>query len=270
MRTIPSLVVALLALLPASRAYADDTKSACIAASEDGQRERQEGRLLRARELFVTCSRAECPALVRTDCAGWTGELVQTLPSVVFAARDEGGGDLVRVRVWSDGALLTEGLDGKPVDVDPGDHRFRFEADGFVPAETHAVLRVGEKNRPVAVTLQPARPNHGSSSVPPFLFGGLGLALGAAAVILDGTATHDAGTLRTTCAPSCAPSVVDSIRTRYIVAGTLGGVGALSVGLATFLFLHRHAGAPPAPGAAFFFDVRPEPRGASSDVGIRF
>jgi hypothetical protein len=269
MRRTSLFVVAALALAPASRAYADDTKQTCISASEDGQRQRQDGKLLRARELFAACSRAECPALVRTDCATWTGELVETLPSVVFAARDESGADLVRVRVSSDGAVLREGLDGKPVDVDPGEHHFRFEAEGFLPGEAHAVLRVGEKNRPVSVTLQPVATSHGSSAAAPLLFGGLGLALGAAAVILDLTTTHDAGTLRTTCAPSCASSDVDSIRTKYIVAGVLGGAGAVSVGLAAYLFLRRHPAAP-APAAAFFFDVRPEPRGAMSNVGIRF
>jgi hypothetical protein len=270
MRRISSLLVAALTLAPASRAHADETMSACISASEDGQRQRQDGNLLHARELFAACSRAECPALVRTDCAGWAGELVQTLPSVVFAARDDGGSDLVHVRVWSDGVLVTEGLGGKPVDVDPGEHRFRFEAEGFLPGESRAVLRVGEKNRPVAVTLEQVKASRGSSPVAPLLLAGLGVALGAAAVILDGTATSDASGLRTTCAPSCATSSVDSVRTRYIVAGSLGGAGALSLGLAAFLFFHRAPAASPAPGAAFFFDMRPGPRGVSSEVGVRF
>ena len=272
MRALRFMVVAL-TLATAARASADDTVQACVGASEDGQRQRQEGKLLRAREQFASCSRAECPALVRHDCATWAGEIVQTLPSVVFAARDVTGGDLVHVRVLSDGAVLSEALDGKPVDVDPGEHHFRFEAEGFLPAEAHAVLRVGEKNRPVAVTLRPQAPaaaeSHGSV-VAPAILGGLGLALGAAAIVLDVTTTSSADTLRATCAPSCASSSVDSLRTRYVVAGVLGGAGIVSVGVAAVLLLTGHSASPPPAGAAFFFDVRPGPRGASSDVGIRF
>jgi hypothetical protein len=270
MRALP-LVAFALTLASSSRALADGNVQACVSASEDGQRQRREGKLLRAREEFAACSRAECPPIVRNDCATWAGEVVQTLPSVVFAARDASGADLAHVRVLSDGAVLSETLDGKPTDVDPGEHQFRFEADGFLPGDVHVVIRVGEKDRPVAVTLHPvqASATHGSV-VAPVLLGGLGLALGAAALVLDLTTTSSADNLRSTCAPSCSSSSVDALRTRYVVAGVLGGAGVVAIGAATVLLLTGRPAWPPPSGAALFFDVQPGARGVSGDVGVRF
>ena len=47
MRRVMGLLVGALALSPVSRARADDLKSQCIGASEEGQRQRQDGKLLR-------------------------------------------------------------------------------------------------------------------------------------------------------------------------------------------------------------------------------
>lgn len=147
------LAVVATAALSTAHAAADD-KQQCLAASDQGQQMRDDGKYRRAREAFAACARDACPALVRRDCVKWLADLEQSSPSIVVGAKDDKGGDLVDVTVLVDGAALVTKLDGKPVQVDPGQHVFRFVRQGSEPAETTVVLRAGEKNRFVGVTLR--------------------------------------------------------------------------------------------------------------------
>jgi hypothetical protein len=56
-----------------------------------------------------------------------------------------------------DGKPLLEKLDGKSLPVDIGSHTFRFELSGssVAPAERHAVIHEGDKNRKIAVVFRP-------------------------------------------------------------------------------------------------------------------
>lgn len=136
---------------------AADEKETCVRSVEHAQVDRLDGKLLEARRGFVTCARTVCPAAIRQDCAGWLMEVEATLPSIVLQA------------VWPDGADvhgMTVLVDGKPVvadkaravALDPGDHTVRFEVAGAAPLETRYVLREGEKNRILRVTLTPLAP----------------------------------------------------------------------------------------------------------------
>jgi len=60
----------------------------------------------------VACSNPACPAVVKRDCDQWLTEMDASLPSVVVAARDATGRDLVDVRVTIDGTVLTQSWDG--------------------------------------------------------------------------------------------------------------------------------------------------------------
>src|SRR5687767_2185517 len=91
-------------LVTASFARAD--VRACVEASEKGQKARKEGRLREARDQFVICQAEGCPAIVKHDCAQWTSEVAQVLPSIVFGARDSKGRDLFDVTVSMDGEPL--------------------------------------------------------------------------------------------------------------------------------------------------------------------
>ena len=139
------------ALLFVARSASADVQ-ACLAASEKGQRARSAGKLREAREYFLVCGAEGCPKLVRQDCAQWNSELAQTLPTVVFGARDKDGRDLFDVSVSMDGEVLVTKLDGKSVTVDPGKHTFRFEAAGQPPVEEVALIKEGERARVLNVT----------------------------------------------------------------------------------------------------------------------
>src|SRR5215470_4150062 len=95
--------VFLLALLWPFAASAQASKKACIEASEQGQQLRDEGKLIKAREKFLTCVRDTCPGMIRKDCTEWLAGVDANLPSVVVSARDESGHDVTTVRVLLDG-----------------------------------------------------------------------------------------------------------------------------------------------------------------------
>jgi len=246
--------------LPASPAAAgpDAVKRACIAAADQAQTLRMDGKLTAAREQLAQCSRDECPKLMRKDCSQWMSEVVAALPSVVVGARDENGQDIVAVRVLIDGQLVADQLDGKPIAVDPGVHTFRYEPEKGEAVEEKVVVRAGEKNRALTVKLGAAEPTSGapapesakrsaggeaptagSGGAPTlaYVLGGFGVVALGAAAYFDWTASSDVVNLRDTCAPNCEQSRVDSVRNRYTVAGVAAGVGLVSIGVAAYLFL---------------------------------
>jgi hypothetical protein len=136
------------------------TKEACIAANERGQDLKSNGKLQSARIALLVCMDNACPGPVREDCARLLEEVNKAQPSIVFEAKDGGGNDLSNVRVLMDGLLLVDRLDGKAINIDPGPHRFRFEASGAEPVERRFIIREGEKARVERIVLaqRPADP----------------------------------------------------------------------------------------------------------------
>jgi hypothetical protein len=102
----------------------------CIDAHEQSQVLRRGGHLLQARDGFKLCSQRECPEVVRTDCVRWFLDVSRELPSVVVAAR-EGEAQVVDASLYVDGRLVSERLDGVPLELDPGLHRFRLVRSGW-------------------------------------------------------------------------------------------------------------------------------------------
>jgi hypothetical protein len=163
--TLTTAIVAV-PVLAAGDNRADD-KRACAIASEQGETQRDEGKYRAARKSFLTCARDVCPKLIAQSCTKWLSDLNESAPTVVLAAKDEHGGDLVQVRVTLDGEPLAVELDGKPIEVDAGSHVLRFERDGTKPVEQKIVLRAGEKARVVTITLWPTEPSVSSAPPPP-------------------------------------------------------------------------------------------------------
>lgn len=237
----------------------------CPTASEEGQRARDQGKVLEARELFRICSKATCPGVVRKDCTKWLSEIEESIPSIVIAARDGAGADITNVRVLVDGQEVATRADGKAIPINPGEHSLRFEAPNLPPKTESLVVRTGEKNRLVKVQLgEPAKtPPPGTppigpptvdqqqraaeSSSPPvlgYVLGGVGiLAIGGFA-ILGATAKSDLDDLKSTCAPYCAESDLDSVKSRMLVADILLGTGAVALVVGAILILTHKSGEP--------------------------
>jgi hypothetical protein len=136
---------------PAARAA--DAKAECLAAADQGQSLRDDGKYGKAHVAFATCARDVCPKVVARSCTQWLRELDETTPTLVLGAKDAAGNDVPSAHVTLDGEPLTDVLDGKPLPVDPGEHLLRFTRPGSDPAESRVVVRAAEKNRAVTVTL---------------------------------------------------------------------------------------------------------------------
>lgn len=261
-RWLVRVSLAAVAVATPSIAHADE-KQACLAASEKAQQLRNAGKLTDAREQLVVCGRAECPRVVQQDCTTWMGEILQILPTVIPAAKDRKGRDLVDVKMAIDGKPAADVLDGKPIAVDPGVHAFHFETKGGAPIDQQVVVRQGEKNRILPVTFPIGDDEAGgggtggggsnsgggassggdsSGSSPPilgFALGGAGLVLGGVALYVGLSADADGRNLRDTCAPKCAQSDVDDVQHRQNLAVYLGvGAGVLFVAGAALVIIH--------------------------------
>jgi hypothetical protein len=103
--------------------------------------------LRETRAQLALCVSESCPGPVREDCAQRLSELDAVIPTVVFEAKDAAGRALTAVRVKVDGDVLIDRLDGSALAVDPGAHRFAFEARGMRTQTRSLLFREGEKDR---------------------------------------------------------------------------------------------------------------------------
>jgi hypothetical protein len=257
---ISALVFGLAVVWPRASYAQSVTKEQCISAYTDAQHDRQSGNLSRARVELRICASDPCPPVLQGDCSTWLGEVEGLVPTVVFAVRDTSGRDLLDVAVTVDGRPLASRADGRPVEVDPGEHVLRFVAPDHEPAEQRILFREGEKARSMSVTLKPVAPHVApgtgadtgegalgrSRPVPlsTWIFGGIGGAAfaTAATTALIGlprwSRCHDGG-----CSAS-DKNVSDSLNT---VGDIAIAVGTVSLAAALYFFLTRPSVAIEAP-----------------------
>src|SRR5262249_40860851 len=146
--------VALTSLRGTARA-ASEQQDPCFEAAVDGQRARRAGKLLYARSRFSVCAQQECPTVVRDRCTGWLSETNASVPSIVVAAQDDEGRDLVDAQVDVDGVGMKDAVGGRAIDLEPGAHRVRVTRDGKIPVDATVVVREGEKERRIVAVLKP-------------------------------------------------------------------------------------------------------------------
>ena len=246
-------VSALAAITPRS-ACADDAapdKETCVASFDRGQREQADHKLRRAQAALIVCAQESCPNVLRADCAGVLADVRRALPSLVFVADDGHGHELLNVRVSGGGETLTERLDGRAVTLDPGTLELTFESPGFARAVLPLVIREGEKNRIVRVSLGPGAVDAsgadaaGRASGPSRSTAGwvVPVALsvaGAASLVVAGVsrASFDSRVddLRATCAPACTPAQRDDLSSTLVTSNVaLGvGLGLVALGIASW------------------------------------
>jgi hypothetical protein len=152
---LTSCAFTVLAVAALDAPAASPSKAQCVAANESAQDLRRDGRLHEARGHLATCLSTSCPRPVREDCAQRLADVEAAMPTAVFVVKDASGNDVGEVRVTVDGAPLAQTAAGEAVAMDPGEHRFAFEAPGFRATETTVVLREGEKKRRLMVSLEP-------------------------------------------------------------------------------------------------------------------
>jgi hypothetical protein len=275
-RALAGPACALAVIVAAADARADET-DACLAASDSAQKERDSGHLIEAEKQFLQCSRDVCPRVVRNDCGKWASDVQDRTPTLVFAARDNKGTDLVEVGVEVDGTAVASKLDGRAVPMNPGEHHLRFTHEGSAPLEQTVVVREREKGRTIAVEFAPPEAPAGEVPAPPpaekpaspiaaYVLGGVGvLSLGSFAYFgISGSS--DASNLRNTCAPHCADSSVSDVRSKLLIADVSLGVGVASLAVAGYLLFFSGHHDEPAHAARLSLDVVPTARGQAAVV----
>jgi len=184
-------------LVPATSAAGN--REECVDAHSRAQDLRERGQLAQSRRTFLTCAQSSCPSVVQQDCARFSEELAQLVPSVTFGARDANAADLPATTVYVDDAIVATRLDdGKSYELDPGKHVVRYVHDGK-ETTLRVVLNQGERGRLLVATFLDKSPPprraeretpevteppvpESKRSVVPLVFAGLG----AAAAITGG------------------------------------------------------------------------------------
>lgn len=237
--------------LSASAAHAAPRKNQCIAAAEQGQQLRSEGKLQEARKILAACTSSSCPTVVRRDCGHWVDEIDAAQPSVTVRL-EEDGLEVPDGKVILDGDPFPRG-DGRATPLDPGTHRFVWSRDGG-NVEQEITIREGERNRVIVLRTgagsmhsrpeEPPAADKGKSSGPsfgpiPWIVGGTGLALVGAGGVLWGIGLNDRSNLQSSCAAAhaCVKSDVEASHVKLEIGDVLFGVGLLAVATAVVLFV---------------------------------
>lgn len=259
----------------AQKQKADAVLDACVAAHTAAQQARTAKRLVQARAQLLLCTRPECPAIARDDCSEWLSEVSRDLPSIVLVITDDAGEDLTDVTVTVDGARIAGPVPTDAIPLDPGPHTLRFERDGTAPVERKIVLRVGERNRRVAVRLE--RKSSALAPKPPtsddaeretgapipaatWVLGTIGL-VGLASFGYFALSGESKQSELDDCKPKCSSGDVSSVRTRYIAADISLAVGVLALGGATYFYLNRPSKPEAVRGRDFRIGARATPFG---------
>ncbi len=159
-----ALAVAAVALSTSSARADGTTPAVCSDAYTRAQVLRNEHKLVQARDALRVCAQVTCKDFIVKDCTTWLDQVEASLPSVVPVATDEGGNDVMNVRVSMDGTPLVEHLDGGSIPVNPGAHTFTFETAAGVRVDKQVVVSEGERNKRVVVQLSKGS---GAAPTPP-------------------------------------------------------------------------------------------------------
>ena len=193
-RRFAALVLAICLVSTSSLA---GSREECVDAHGRAQDLRERGQLARARQTFLSCAQSSCPTLVQQDCARYSEELAQLVPSVTFGARDASAADLPNTTVYVDDTLFTTRLDdGRSYELDPGKHTVRYVHDGK-ESLLRVVVNQGERGRLLVATFlggaapkresgetSPPRSSEPSRSAIPLVVAGAGVAAAVTGVVL--------------------------------------------------------------------------------------
>lgn len=273
MSSLSRIAFGLVVVLAAETAEAAPPKrEQCVQAYEDTQVAMRRSRLLDARQSLQVCLDQACPAMLRSDCAGWLKEVEARTPSVVIELVAAEGVPVKEAKLFVDGKPRDQGIDGKAMEVDPGNHTFKIEAPDSLPASVDILAREGEKLRVVRVELQSTK-KPAPTKLPPnqtpdphpinngdlqrpipwtvYAAAGIGVAAAAGFTVFAISGSSGKSDLEP-CKPECSADEIGSVRTKFLVADVFLGVSVVALAAATYLFLTRPAvqssSAPPSVG----------------------
>jgi hypothetical protein len=239
----------------------------CATAYEHAQELRLRGELVGARRELDVCT-ATCPAALARDCDAWRREVAARLARLRIEVV-VGGARVAPHGLWIDGAPAVPGPEGV-VALDPGAHEVRVAVEGAQPATRSTTVAPGATTT-LRIELATARPTEDDGSWTPPTSAIVVGAAGAGALLVGaglGIAGHArVGDLRDTCAPDCAGSDVDAVRSMWIAGGVSAGLGVGALALAVALALGDEAAEPDAADRALA--LTGTPAGAPLGLGAR-
>lgn len=246
-RHLVAVALLVAALSPRAVRAEPPDRAACVAAYEGAQTSMRRGSLKAAREQLGVCLDDACSRVLRTDCAKWLDEVEARLPKVVLGCEGPDGAARSDVRVTVDGQPFAERALGKAIEIDPGEHVFRFELPGEAPLEVRTLVHEGDKLQRVVGRFPRAASQGadvtraaGARPIPwtVYALGSLGIAAagGFTAFGLAGLSGKDD---LEACRPDCTGSEISSVRTKFIVADVFMVVSIASLVGATYLYLTR-------------------------------
>jgi hypothetical protein len=246
---LSAIVIALVVVATSAQVHAQGSNDAvrCKEAYEGSQENRHAFALLSARKKLRFCAGEACSDEMRTDCITWLAEVDRAIPTIVFEAKVDGQ-QVTDVTVTMDGNPATRKLDGRPIEIDPGNHVFVFQKQGRTPVEQTVLVLEQRKNlvvaasweTPVAVPAETSR-SSGAWRTAGIIVGGVGVAgLVVGSVFGANALSTDKSAMRDCAAPTrCTSAGVDLAHTAHddatvsTVAFAAGGVlaagGALLV-----------------------------------------
>jgi hypothetical protein len=292
---------------PASHTAKPSAKSACEATHSQLDEAERQGHLQAAKELALGCSVPACGEWLAQQCRTRFQALSVDIPTVIPIVLDEKGAPLRDAELRIDGTLCTSPLNGPALPIDPGIHELAFSAPGREPRVEKLAILQGAKNRQLSMVLvaaQQATPASTGAALPspvspsaappvveapsatpalhtpaagadrtsiwPYVVGGVGLAALGSSVAFATWGHHDFELLDA-CSPNCKQDSLDHVRSMYIAADISLGVGAVALGVATWLYFSEPASAAPANDrAALRLDVQPVRGGAFATLRQAF
>lgn len=235
-------------------------KEKCIASFDRGQRAQSDRALRRAQSELIVCSQEACPAVLRADCAGVLAEVRRALPTIVLAADDGHGHEILDVKVTSNGEVLATRLDGHAIPFDPGTFELTFETAGVPPVKVVQVIHEGEKSHVVRASFHGLGASDAGPEVAAPRRSTIGwvlpislaaVSVGAFAVAGASRLSFDSGVddLRSTCAPDCTQSQRDDLSSKLVTSNVALGAGIGLAAIAVVAWFLTAPSASPRTGA---------------------
>jgi len=230
-------------------------KKACVEAHAKGQSLMRDGKLTAAREEFINCGRETCPGAIRKECAAFLTEVEANQPSIVIEARDELGRPTTDVKVFVDDTEIAASLDGRALEIDPGQHSIRYVSKRGKTIEQSVLILEGQRNRKLSAIFghpppPPPPPKPFQIPVLACVAGGVGAVALGNFVVWGLLGNSRQGELEDTCAPRCSQEDADTMRRDFLIADLSLGLAAVALGAAVVITVIDNGEPSPAPAPA--------------------
>jgi hypothetical protein len=222
-------------------AFAQLSPTECIQTHTKAQELEGIGRLFEALKEFESCSTSSCPKLIQKDCKVLRKAVEDAIPSIDVAIVDSSGRTPVDYRIELEDKEVAPATLYQNLPVDPGLRHLKVRAPERPVTQISFVVRPKEKHQRIIIQLPPAEPLASEMRKASYVLagiGGLGI-LAFTGFAVSGYLDEDElkGRSRTVSQRSDY-QLADSMRTKYLIADVSLGISLVSLGAATYLWLH--------------------------------